>query len=178
MFTQTNPTDNPQPGDKDRNPDGSRIAPPVAGPGDRPIGALGVDRPHGGGSTGTEQMALARAPADAQPVGTQPGPGHNPNNPQDTNNPFSTSTGPANRDNPLAGYATGSSPAEMTTDPLPTRNEQVRQDIKDAKKSKKGKAKKAKSKKAKSASSRTKRTSAAKSRSKSGSKAKARKRSS
>lgn len=126
MFTQTNPSDNPQPGDKLLNPDGSRVAPPVSGPGDRPYGTLGVDKPHGGGNMESEAMADTRVPANAT---TAPPihPGPNPNNPADVNNPFSTARSDAAPGPLSVNYATGTGGPKgpVTTTPLPTKNEEI-----------------------------------------------------
>jgi hypothetical protein len=150
MFTQTNPSDNPQKGDKDRNPDGSRIAPPVSGPGDRPYGVMGVDKPHGGGNMESEAIADERVPAGAESPGLRPGP--NPNNPQDVNNPFSTSR--QESPSPISSnYATGTGgPSEVTTEELPTKNEDRAAAQRMGKKKKAVKAKSGRASKAKSAS--------------------------
>jgi hypothetical protein len=139
MFTQTDPKDNPQPGDNARNPDGTRIAPPVSGPGDRPFGVMGVDKPHGGGTMALEAMADDRAPPN---VVDQRRPGPNPNNPQDPNNPFSTSRFDDTSLAHTAGVNLNPTGPTVTTEPMKTKNEERREaeagkDASDGKKAKK-----------------------------------------
>src|SRR4051812_7455040 len=110
-FKTVNPSDNPQPGDADyagpyprKDKEGKDVMPGqpgyddlemsehekeaiarhAGGPGAR-FGQVGVDKPHGGGTLGLEQMAADRRPLDPSRL-----PGGNPNNPNDRNNPDST----------------------------------------------------------------------------------------
>lgn len=108
-FKQTNPDDNPQPGD-----------PGWQGqdPHDRPRGITGVDKPHGGGSDALEQMADSRRGVrDASQVS-----GPNPNNPDSPTNPSSTAEKDLAFQNPERRVLANPSVA-VTTYPTPTQNE-------------------------------------------------------
>jgi hypothetical protein len=110
-FTQTNPSDNPQPGDKG-------FKGTTQDPRDRPFGAVGVDKAHGGGSDASEQATDARRGFGGDPSMVS---GHNVNNPDSPTNPSSTAQRDLAFQDPRNVLLANQGP--VTTVPTPTRNE-------------------------------------------------------
>lgn len=108
-VSQTNPSDNKQHVDQgQQRPD----------PRDRPDGAVGVDKVHGGGTDASDNDTIARGMGfrDVTQIS-----GHNPNNPDSPNNPVSTAQRDLLAQDPRTVVMANQGP--VTTYPTPTRGE-------------------------------------------------------